>query len=246
MRGRLSSLEPLLRIFAITAAAFVLFGAIGAAFGQDVGIYAVQCAVLVYLWSFVRKTLKNPRQLIILRGIRPRHFLLAVIVLSGTLTAILLLLAPDSFLRWGWWDSLGGNGNVIFGQTTGPTSVISGVVLPILIVVPLALSLCFFALREERIFRRGDERRGLGGRLWRSLVFGLAHLVMGIPIGAAIGLGVGGFGFSQVYLRRWRESRSRHQSVLDSARVHFAYNLILIGMVAVMLVLAAEGSFGAR
>ena len=89
------------------------------------------------------------------------------------------------------------------------------------------------------MFRRGDEARGLGSRLWRSLIFGLAHLVVGIPVGAAIGLGVGGFGFSQVYLRQWRRSASRYRSVLDAARVHAVYNLIIVALVVAVLIEAA-------
>jgi hypothetical protein len=246
MRSSISSLNFILRIVAITAGAFVLFGSVDAALGHGVATYAVQCLVLVYVWSLVGQSLRNPRQLVLLRGIRPRHFMQALLLLAATLGAIIALLIPHTFLRWGWWDSLGGNGSVILGQATGAASLLSRVVLPALIVVALLLCLCGFALREERLFRRGDEQRHLGTRLWRSLLFGLAHLVMGIPIGAAIGLGVGGFGFSQVYLNRWRASRSRYRSVLDSTRVHVVYNLILIGLVIVLLIAASRSSPGAR
>lgn len=158
-------------------------------------------------------------------------------ILPCTLAAVgLLVFYGPAFLRWGWWTALGGEGNVIFGEATPSGQVVTDLILPILIVTPLLLSLGRFALQEERIFRHGDERRGIRDRLLRSLVFGLCHLVMGIPIGAAIGLGVGGFGFSQVYLRRWRASRSRYQSVLDSARVHLAYNLIIFGVVIAALI----------
>ena len=246
MRSGFSSLNFILRILAITAAAFVLFGSIAAALGHEVATYAVQGVVLIYVWSLVGRSLRNPRQLVLLRGIRPRHLLQALLVLTATLSAVIALLLPHTFLRWGWWDSLGGNGSVILGQATAAASLLSRIVLPALIVVALLLCLCGFALREERMFRRGDEERHLGSRLWRLLLFGLAHVVMGIPIGAAIGLGVGGFGFSQVYLNRWRESRARYRSVLYSARVHVVYNLILIGLVIVLLIVASRTSPGAR
>ena len=246
MPSRFSSLNFILRILAITAAAFVLFGSLTAALGQEVAAYAVQGLVLVYVWSLVGRSLRNPRQLVLLRGVRPRHLLQALLILTATLSAVIALLIPHTFLRWGWWDSLGGNGSVILGQAAAAASLLSRIVLPALIVIALLLCLCGFALREERMFRRGDERRHLSARLWRSLLFGLAHIVMGIPIGAAIGLGVGGFGFSQVYLRRWRESRSRYQSVLDSARVHVVYNLILIALVIVLLTLTSRTNPGAR
>ncbi len=204
----------------------------------------VQALVRVWLWMPLGSALRNPRQRIVLAGIPPRHFALARQVLAGLLLAVVMLLAPSSWLRWGWWEYLGGTGKVIFGAASNRSGWISRLVLPGLVLIRLLPSLCLFALREERAFRRGDETRGIGARLWRSLMFGLAHLVMGIPIGAALGLGVGvgGFGFSEVYLRRWRKSGSPLRSVLESARVHFAYNRILVSLVAVMLIGTAVAS----
>lgn len=110
--------------------------------------------------------------------------------------------------------------------------------------IPFVMSRWLVALREERRFRRGDETRGIGSRLWRSLVFGLSHLTVGIPVGAAIGIGVSGFCFSHVYLRRWRKSASRHESVLDAVRVHVAYDLLVAGLVFVALIIEAEAKLG--
>lgn len=229
----------LLRTALMTAAAFLLFGGTAAGLGNRAAAYGVQISVLLLVWLKVGPSLRSPRQRILIRGMRPRHFLAASLVLPCTAAVGggLLLLGP-AFLKWGWWSALGGEGNVIMGETSPSGQLVPDLILPILIMTPLLLSLGRFALQEERIFRRGDERRTLGDRLLRSLVFGLAHLVMGIPIGAAIGLGVGGFGFSQVYLRRWRESRSRHQSVLEAARVHLAYNLIILATVIALLIAA--------
>jgi hypothetical protein len=225
-----------LRTALLTGAAFLLFGGVSAGLGQRPATYLVQVSVLLLVWFKVGPSLRSPRQRVLIRGLRPRHFLIAALILPCTLTAVGMLLAGDTFLRWGWWTALGGEGNVIFGEASPSGQALSDLILPILIVTPLLLSLGRFALQEERIFRRGDERRTMGERLLRSLVFGLCHLIMGIPIGAAIGLGVGGFGFSQVYLRRWQASRSRHRSVLEAARVHLAYNLIILGAVIAVLI----------
>ena len=237
-----SQLRPVLRILGRTAVVFAVVGAIDVALGRATAVLMVQALVLVWLWMHLGGALRNPRQRIVLAGIRPLHFALALQVLAGVLLAVVILLAPRTRLRSGWWEYLGGTGNVIFGAASNRSGWISRLVLPGLILIPLRLSLCRFALREERAFRRGDATRGIGARLWRSLMFGLAHLVMGIPIGAALGRGVGGFGFSQVSLRRWRKSGSRLRSVLESARVHFAYNLILVSLVAVMLIGTAVAS----
>lgn len=230
-------LRVVFRTLLVTAAAFLLFGGAAVGLGNRATTYLVQVLVLLLVWIRVGPSLKSPRQWILVRGIRPRHFLLAAMILPCTLAAVALALAcGPAFLGWGWWTALGGQGNVIFGEANPSGQVLADLILPVLIVAPLLLSLGRFALQEERIFRRGDERRGIGDRLLRSLVFGLCHLVMGIPVGATIGLGVGGFGFSEVYLRRWRASGSRHRSVLDSARVHLAYNLIILGAVIALLI----------
>ncbi len=239
LRAGVVSVRPVVRIVWRTLLVFAIVGAIAWALGRNAAVLVVQLLVLALLVFRASQSLRNPRQRIVLRGIRPRHFALALRVLAGVLIAVLMLLAPNTVLRWGWWESLGGTGNVIFAQSSHPAEWISRVALPILIVIALLVSLSLFALHEERAFRRGDEARGTGERLWRSLLFGLAHLVMGIPIGAALGLGVGGFGFSQAYRRRWRESGSRLQSVLESARVHLAYNLMLVSLVAATLIGAA-------
>lgn len=235
----LEHLRLILRIMGRTLLVFAVAAGIAFALGRTTAVRIVQILVLLWLCRHVVTSLRNPRQRILLRGLRPRHFALALRVLAGVVVAVVVLLAPSTWLRWGWWEYLGGTGNVIFGTTSDSTERLSQLVLPVLILIPLLLSLCLFALREERAFRRGDETRGIGARLWRSLVFGLAHLVMGIPVGAALALGVGGFGFSQVYLKRWRKSGSRLQSVLESARVHFAYNLILVSLAGAVLIDAA-------
>lgn len=242
VRAIAAHIAPVRQVLWRTLTVFAIVGSIAAVFGRNIAVLLVQLGVLGWLWVHVGRSLRNPRQRIVLRGVRVRHFAKAVAVLALVLLAVAALLAPNTWLRWGWWEFLGGTGNVILGTTARRRQWVSHLVLPALILVPLLISLCLFALREERRFRRGDEARPLGQRLWRALLFGLAHLVMGIPVGAALALGVGGFGFSQIYRKRWRESRSRLQSVLESARVHLAYNLILVSLVAAMLLGAAAGA----
>ena len=241
-RSIVAQIAPVRRVLWRTLVVFAIVGSIAGVLGRNVAVLLVQLGVLGWLWVHVGRSLRNPRQRIVLRGVRARHFAKALAVLVLVLLAVAALLAPHTWLRWGWWEFLGGTGNVILGTTARRRHWVSHLVLPGLILIPLLISLCLFALREERTFRRGDEASPLGERLWRAVLFGLAHLVMGIPVGAALALGVGGFGFSQIYRKRWRESRSRLQSVLESTRVHLAYNLILVSLVAAMLVGTAAGA----
>ena len=97
------------------------------------------------------------------------------------------------------------------------------------LIAPFVLLLAFLlprlALTEERLFRAGtrDWRRGVV----RSVLFGLAHLSMGIPLGAALGLSIGGLWFTYQYFRG---------GVPRSTIYHLAYNVIaLIVIVLVML-----------
>jgi hypothetical protein len=177
---------------------------------------------------------RRSHSLDIVRGLRPHHLGRAVPVLLLVVPAVLLLLLVPG-LDWGWWSALGGEGNPVFGQSEGSDRLGIGVV-----VVPLFLGLLLVALpllveREERIFRLGAERRSTWGNIRRSVAFGLAHALVGIPIGAALALSLGGAWFTDVYLRRYRETRSRAEALLESTRVHLAYDLLIVALVALVL-----------
>ena len=51
------------------------------------------------------------------------------------------------------------------------------------------------------MFRRGAELRSRAANARRSVLFGLVHALIGIPIGVAMALSVGGFYFTWAYLR---------------------------------------------
>jgi hypothetical protein len=87
--------------------------------------------------------------------------------------------------------------------------------------------------KEERLFRHN----ALGW--WRvslnSMLFGAAHLLVGIPVIVAVALMGTGAMFAVVYLRAYQLAcrRVSHDIALDEAlqasvRVHSAYNLILV------------------
>jgi hypothetical protein len=69
------------------------------------------------------------------------------------------------------------------------------------------------------------------------LKFGLIHAVIGIPIGVALALSVGGAYFMAVYLRSFRQTSSQHEALLESTRAHTVYNAsILVVVVLAVLV----------
>jgi hypothetical protein len=155
-----------------------------------------------------------------------------VLTLVGTVAG-LLIQVPG--LDWGWWTEIGGEGNPVIGVTEQTTGSALEWVVPAVFMVMLLPALPLFAEWEERRFRLGAEEWSTARRIVRSLQFGLLHAVIGIPIGVAVALSVGGWYFTAMYLRQWRRSRDREAAVLESTRAHLAYNLSVLVLVVVAL-----------
>jgi hypothetical protein len=170
----------------------------------------------------------------IVRGVRPRHVLPIPLVLAAVLVAATLALQVPP-LRFGWWSALGGQGNPVFGSTTRTQGTPLEVVVPIVFIVLLLPALPLFARREEELFRLGAEAWSWPRRAWKALQFGLVHALIGIPIGVALALSVGGAYFQLAYLRGYhRSGGSRREALMESTRAHLAYNATIA-----VLVLAA-------
>jgi hypothetical protein len=169
------------------------------------------------------------------RGVRVRHFLLAFPALFVVATAVIAL-ASLPLLSWGWWTAIGGIGNPVTGGTERTAGTALEWFVPAVFIVLLLPALPLFAEAEERIFRLGSERRTAWGRVGKGVQFGLTHAIIGIPIGAALGLSFGGWYFTWAYMRRWRATGSRHEAMLESTRTHLAYNVVVVGVIAAVLI----------
>ena len=172
---------------------------------------------------------------LIVRGVRPRHILLAPVVLL-VLYAVLSVLWLVPPLRWGWWTAIGGQGNPVVGvgpkgSTPGPLETI----IPVVFVTMLLIGLPLLVEGEEWVFRRGAEHRDRAANARRSVLFGLVHALIGIPIGVAMALSVGGFYFTWAYLRAWRATGSEDEALFESTRSHLSYNLLIAGIVILAL-----------
>ncbi|MEO5678999.1 MAG: YbhB/YbcL family Raf kinase inhibitor-like protein, partial [Acidimicrobiales bacterium] len=77
-----------------------------------------------------------------------------------------------------------------------------------------------------------------GRRAWRGLQFGLVHLVVGIPIAAALAITLGGWWFTWVYLRAHRRTGSADEALAESTRAHLGYDLVVVALVAASVALA--------
>jgi hypothetical protein len=174
----------------------------------------------------------------VVTGIRWRHVWPVPFVLA-TVVAVATALMQIPGLGWGWWSAIGGQGNPVFGSNDATTGTVWQWVIPLGFMALLLPALPLFAYAEERIFRTGAEGWSTGRRVLKILQFGLVHAVIGIPIGAALTLSIGGAYFMRIYLRTFRRTGSRHQATLESTRAHTAYNGIIVAFVVVVLVLDA-------
>src|SRR5207245_644089 len=106
---------------------------------------------------------------------------------------------------FGWWRRLGGTGNPVVG--VGRKSATPGAlqtIVPAVFVTLLIIGLPLLVEGEEWVFRRGAQHRSRAANARRSVLFGLVHSLVGIPIGVAAALSPGGFYFTRAYLRVWR------------------------------------------
>lgn len=172
----------------------------------------------------------------ILRGLRFRHFAPVPLVLTGVVVVATLLLQVPG-LSWGWWTAIGGTGNVIVGGSDRPGLGAVTWLAPVLFITLLIPLLPLFAEREEHMFREGAEDWSMARRARRAVEFGLVHLIMGIPIGVALALSVGGGYFTWAYMRGFRRG-GRDEAVMESTRSHLAYNATIL-VVALVVVIGA-------
>lgn len=173
----------------------------------------------------------------LVRGLRFRHFLpVPLVVAAVVLASIGLTSIPP--LDFGWWTAIGGQGNPAFGVTERTAGTPLEIVVPILFVLLLVPALPLLVEREELAFRLDAERWSTPKRVAKAVLFGLVHALVGIPIGVALALSIGGAYFTLAYLRTFRRTGSRREALFESSRCHLAYNATII--IVVVLVLVAE------
>jgi hypothetical protein len=171
-------------------------------------------------------------------SIRWRHLWPIPFVLSGVgvVSGSLLQIRP---LAWGWWNLLGGSGTPFLGVSNETTGTVWEWLIPVAFIALLLPALPMWANAEERLFRSGAEAWSTRRRVVKTVQFGLVHALVGIPIGVAIALTIGGGYFMIVYLRRFRSTSDRHEATLESTRAHTAYNAVILTLVVILIVVGA-------
>lgn len=128
----------------------------------------------------------------------------------GMLTFVLVgltawQLSHVPFLDFGWLKLLGGsNQNILLGPGFGVVTDSPGnnpwwswliLVAPVLVLVNLPR----LAFAEEVAFRLANDELSWFARAGKAIMFGLAHMIVGIPLYMAIALSIGGAYFDLVY-----------------------------------------------
>jgi len=167
------------------------------------------------------------------RHVWPVPLLLTVVVTAATV----LMQIPG--LSWGWWSMLGGSGNPVFGESDATVGTVWEWIIPLTFMCLLVPALPLFAYAEERMFRTGAESWSRQRRLVKVLQFGMIHALIGIPIGAALALSLGGAYFMWIYLREFRRYPSQHDANLESTAAHTVYNGLIVVVVVVAVGLTA-------
>ena len=164
------------------------------------------------------------------RHIWPVPFVLAAVSLVATLAV------QFPVLEWGWWSSIGGAGTPLLGSSNETAGTVWEWLIPLVFIGLLAPAIPLWANAEEQMFRSGAQAWSKRRRALKTLQFGMIHAIVGIPIGVALALSIGGSYFMAVYLRRFRATGDERESTLESTRSHTAYNGLIVILVVVLIV----------
>lgn len=217
------------------------------------------------------------------RRLRPYHLLGCVAMLVLVLGTALGLMRVAPFTAWGLGSLVGLDGNAVFApleeatelavEARGPAALdpagvpldpgTDWMLLGIAAAFLLGLLVLFpwLAYTEERAFRAGLERAGLKGELRAAFRFGIVHLVMLIPVAAALAIGVAGFVYGRIYKKAYARAlgeppsfespfgprriietparRARTEAVMATTVWHTAFNSLIVLIVFAGFVLAA-------
>lgn len=195
------------------------------------------------------------------RRIRPRHVLGSVALLAVVLGVASLLMWAIPATSIGLGSIIGLGGNAVFAPVeeaaaragAGASVSAGGITAEQLVTIGtvgfLLLLLVMFpwlAYVEERVFREGLERAPLTREVLAALRFGLSHLVMLIPVAAALAIAVAGFFYGRVYRRAFARAaadeltpieRARTDGVLASTVWHTTFNSLIVVTFLVLVVL---------
>lgn len=188
----------------------------------DTVLNIIKWGWIAYLgYSGVRYVVKHREWIDSYRQIKWRlyvHILPMICLVLGFMLFLFYINAP--VFQFSWFSLVGSllgrdikGGNI---SMVGLTIPFIGVVLCLLLLAQLSS----FSRSEELLFRKGTK--SWRGAVVRSIAFGLAHMIVGVPFGTGIALILSGLYFSYLYFKG---------GVDLSAQAHFQYNLFIVSLV---------------
>lgn len=158
-----------------------------------------------------------------LRAVRWWMWPAALLHIIALVVTVVGLVSTVPVLGFGWWQLLGGSGNIALGQTgrDGEWWRFLAHCVPIV----LMLLVPYLAMKEEYAFRYASEDDSRWVRLRRQAVFGIGHaVVMGVPIAAGFVLIGSGLVYEFIYFRSLAGRLARTELVsLTAALVQHEY-----------------------
>lgn len=167
-------------------------------------------------------------------------YLWAFLIVTFVFTTVISLsfVEMPKFLTWSWLsllDSSKSSGSNIVSApfNSGSIFIISGFWLLI------SLALPYLAKAEEEAFR--SEIFTTRKRITRNISFGLAHMVMGVPLFVALILSIVGYIFSIFYIRGYKRASQNEDAdelgIIASTSVHAKYNFLIMSIGAILSIL---------
>jgi hypothetical protein len=154
-----------------------------------------------------------------------------VLVIVAVITVFVGLLKVAPFLKWSWF-SLFSKKDPETGEST-PQEGANIHLIPsnvkyfgLAFLVLLAINLPQYARMEEEWFREGTISWEQG--LLISVLFGLVHCLVGVPIAAGLAISIAGLWFTHQYFVGGVDLSTVH---------HTTYNLILVSVLFVLMTL---------
>lgn len=165
---------------------------------------------LIIDWKQTLEYIKESKQLY--KKLKIRHFLLGLLSVVSVITTTIILYDNFSIMRFGWlWSLFVNNDSDNHVENTTDTSIMITIISSIVIIVLYVFLLIIIpslAQREEEIFREiavEDKffiqlNKSIGKNktikpLLYQVLFGLTHMIMGIPLAAACSLIISGIIF---------------------------------------------------
>ena len=134
------------------------------------------------------------------KDLKPKHFLIGTLSIISVLATGTLLIRYIPGMQFGWLTWLASQASETQTGQTVESSPFLWVTIVILILI-FSIVLPKFAFLEEEKFRKPYVWATKPIQLVQALKFGIAHLIMGIPIGAALALSIGGVFFTETATR---------------------------------------------